>query len=158
MAASEESSEKLPATSRASRLTLHGAAARAWAVCAKDAAQELRRRIAIASVFFFAATALTLVSFAIGPFGLKPEDRVALNAAMFWIILFFSAATGLPRAFVREEESGTALALRRVAGGALVLAGKTLFNYALFLTIAAIIVPGFAILLEWQIVSLPGLI
>jgi len=131
---------------------------RAWAICAKDAAQELRRRIAIASVFFFAATALTLVSFAIGPFGLKPEDRVALNAAMFWIILFFSAATGLPRAFVREEESGTALALRRVAGGALVLAGKTLFNYALFLTIAAIIVPGFAILLEWQIVSLPGLI
>lgn len=131
---------------------------RAWAICAKDASQELRRRIAIASVFFFAATALTLVSFAIGPFGLKPEDRVALNAAMFWIILFFSAATGLPRAFVREEESGTALALRRVAGGPLVLAGKTLFNYGLFLAIAAVTIPAFAVLLEWQIASVAGLL
>ena len=129
------------------------AIARAWAITAKDAAQELRRKVALAAVFFFAATALTLVSYAIGPFGLKPEDRVAVNAAMFWIILFFSAATGLPRAFVREEETGTALALRRVAGAPLVLAGKTLFNYALFLAIATVIVPGFAILLEWQIAS-----
>ncbi len=130
-----------------------GAIARAWAITAKDAAQELRRRVALAAVFFFAATALTLVSYAIGPFGLKPEDRIAVNAAMFWIILFFSAATGLPRAFVREEETGTALALRRVASAPIVLAGKTLFNYALFLAIAAVTVPGFAILLEWQIAS-----
>jgi heme exporter protein B len=127
--------------------------ARAWAVTAKDAAQELRRRVALAAVFFFAATALTLVSYAIGPFGLRAEDRVAVNAAMFWIILFFSAATGLPRAFVREEETGTALALRRVAGAPIVLAGKTLFNYALFLAIAAVVVPGFALLLEWEIRS-----
>jgi len=126
---------------------------RAWAITAKDAAQELRRRVALAAVFFFAATALTLVSYAIGPFGLRPEDRVAVNAAMFWIILFFSAATGLPRAFVREEETGTALALRRVAGAPIVLAGKTLFNYALFLAIAAVVVPGFAILLEWEVAS-----
>jgi heme exporter protein B len=129
------------------------ALARAWAITAKDAAQELRRRVALAAVFFFAATALTLVSYAIGPFGLRPEDRVAVNAAMFWIILFFSAATGLPRAFVREEETGTALALRRVAGAPTVLAGKTLFNYALFLAIAAVVVPGFALLLEWDIGS-----
>ena len=70
----------------------------------------------VTAVFFFAATALTLVSYAVGPFGLKPEDRGPVNAALFWIILFFSAATGLPRAFVREEDTGTALALRRVAG------------------------------------------
>jgi len=129
------------------------ALSRAFAITAKDAAQELRRRVALAAVFFFAATALTLVSYAIGPFGLRPEDRVAVNAAMFWIILFFSAATGLPRAFVREEETGTALALQRVAGAPVVLAGKTIFNYALFLAIAAVVVPGFAILLEWEIGS-----
>src|SRR5262245_12152449 len=122
------------APSHVSRLTSHGSTfSRVLAIAGKDARQELRPRVALAAVFFFAATSLTLVSYAIGPFGLKPEDRVALNAAMFWIILFFSAATGLPRAFVREEESGTAYALRRVAGAPLVLAGKTLFNYALFL-------------------------
>ena len=97
---------------------------RSLAVCGKDAAQELRRRIAVASVLFFAAASLTLVSFAVGPFGLPPEARERVCSALLWVVLFFSAATGLPRAFVREEESGTALALRRVAPAAAVLAGR----------------------------------
>ncbi len=126
---------------------------RAWAICAKDAAQELRRRVAVASVFLFAVTALTLVSFAVGPFGLPAETRPALHAALLWILLFFSAATGLPRSFVREEETGTAVALRKVASGTTVLAGKTLFNFLLFLAIAAVTIPGFSILLEWQVGS-----
>lgn len=130
---------------------------RAWAITAKDAAQELRRRVALAAVFFFAATALTLVSYAVGPFGLTAEDRLPVQAALFWIILFFSAATGLPRAFVREEETGTALALRRVTSGLLVLSGKTLFNYGLFMAISAVVIPGFAILLEWSVAAPLGL-
>src|SRR4029077_20675671 len=89
---------------------LKGPLSRAWAVCSKDAAQELRRRIALASVFFFAATALTLVSFEIGTIGVPPEARGAVTSSLLWIILFFSAATVLPRAYVREEETGTALA------------------------------------------------
>lgn len=127
--------------------------ARAWAVCAKDAAQELRRRVAAASVFFFAATALALVSFAIGPFGVPAEARAAVNGSLLWIILFFSAATGLPRAFVREEELGTGIALRKLAPGIVVLAGKALFNFLLFLAIAALSVPAFALLLEWRVGS-----
>jgi len=125
--------------------------ARAWAVCAKDAAQELRRRVAAASLFFFAATALTLVSFAIGPFGVPEEARAGVNASLLWIVLFFSAATGLPRAFVREEEAGTGIALRKLVPGIVVLAGKALFNFLLFLAIAALSVPAFALLLEWRI-------
>jgi ABC-type transport system involved in cytochrome c biogenesis permease component len=78
-----------------------GILSRVWAVAAKDAAQELRRRIALASVFFFAATSLTLVSFAIGPLGVPAEARESVSSALLWIILFFSAATGLPRAYVR---------------------------------------------------------
>ena len=113
--------------------------------------------MAIASVFFFAATALTLVSFAVGPFGIPTDARDGLFAALLWIVLFFSAATGLPRAFVREEESGTALALRRVASGPLALAGKTAFNYVLFLAVAVAAVPAFSILLEWRVGSLAGL-
>lgn len=135
------------------RTTPLGFLPRAWAVCAKDAAQELRRRVAVAAVFFFAATALALVSFAIGPFGLPPEVRGRVDASLLWIILFFSAATGLPRAFVREEETGTGLALRKLAPGLVVLAGKTLFNFGLFLAIAAVSVPAFVILLEWRVAS-----
>jgi heme exporter protein B len=130
---------------------------RVWAIAAKDAAQELRRRVAAASIFFFAATAVTLVSFAVGPFGLPPEARDRVCGALLWIILFFSAATGLPRAFVREEETGTAYALRKVAPASLTLAGKTLFNYLLFLAIALVTVPALSILLEWRVGSAAGL-
>lgn len=130
-----------------------GFGARALAVCGKDAAQELRRRVAIASIFFFAATAIALVSFAVGPFGIPPDARAGVDAALLWVLLFFSAATGLPRAFVREEETGTGLALRKLAPGIVVLAGKSLFNFALFLAIAALSVPAFAILLEWHVGS-----
>jgi heme exporter protein B len=131
--------------------------ARALAVCSKDASQEFRRRVAIASVFFFVATTITLVSFAVGPFGIPPESRAGLDAALLWILLFFSAATGLPRAFVREEETGTGLGLRRLAPGVVVLAGKSFFNFGLFLAIAAISVPAFSILLGWEVGSLPAL-
>jgi len=142
-----------------SRFPIHGSpgfAARAWAICAKDLKQELRGRIAIVAVFFFAATALALVSYAIGPFGLPEEDRPALQAALLWIILFFAAATGLPRAFVREEETGTALALRKTVPATLVLAGKAMFNFLLFLAIAAVTIPGFLILLDWRVGSAPA--
>ena len=126
---------------------------RIHAVFAKDVSQELRRRVAIVAVFFFAATALALVSYAIGPYGLRAEDRPALQSALLWIVLFFAAATGLPRAFVREEETGTALALRKTVSASVVLAGKTLFNALLFLAVAAITIPGFALLLEWRVAS-----
>jgi heme exporter protein B len=123
----------------------------AWAVCVKDATEELRRRVAIVSVFFFAATAVTLVSFAmVGALALPPADRPPLQAALLWIILFFAAATGLPRAFVAEEESGTGLALRKTIPAAVVLAGKTLFNFLLFLAMAAVAIPGFLLLLDWR--------
>ncbi len=127
--------------------------ARVWAVCAKDARQELRRRIATLAVLFFAATALALTSYAIGPFGLPAADRPPLQAALLWIILFFAAATGLPRAFVQEEETGTGLALRKTLSGSLVLAGKSLFNFGLFLAIAAVVIPGFFLLLDWTVAS-----
>lgn len=72
-------------------------------------------------------------------------------SALLWVLLFFSAATGLPRAFVREEESGTALALRLVAPAAAVVAGKSLFNFVLFAAISAVTVPAFALLLGWRV-------
>ena len=124
-----------------------------WSICAKDATEELRRKVALVAVFFFAATALALVSYAIGPFGLPAEDRPPVEAALLWIILFFAAATGLPRAFVSEEESGTGLAIRKTVPAATVLAGKTLFNFLLFLAIAAVTIPGFLALLDAKLAS-----
>lgn len=135
-----------------------GLLSRAWAVCAKDAAQEGRRRIALGAVFFFAATSLALVAFAVGPFGVPEAARARLHAALLWIVLFFSAATGLPRAFVREEESGTAVALRLLAPASVIVAGKTLFNFFLLLAVAAATMPVFALLMDWRVASMPALL
>jgi heme exporter protein B len=140
------------------RSPVHGSVLSAvLAITRKDVVTELRKRTAIVAVLFFAVTALALVSFAIGPFGLPADDRPPVQAALLWIILFFAAATGLPRAFAHEEETGTALALRKTLPAPRVLAGKALFNYGLFLAIAAVTVPGFAVLLEARAGSPAGL-
>jgi heme exporter protein B len=140
------------ATVHGSRLTAHGLSA-IWAVFQKDVTQELRRKIALVAIIFFAATSLTLVAYAVGTFRLAPEDRPPLQAALLWIILFFAAATGLPRAFVAEEETGTGLALRKTVPAVFVLAGKSLFNFVLFLAIAAVTIPGFLLFLNWSVGS-----
>jgi len=124
-----------------------------WAVFQKDVTAELRRKVALVAILFFAATSLALVAYAVGAFRLPPEDRPPLQAALLWIILFFAAATGLPRAFVAEEESGTGLALRKTVPAVFVLAGKTLFNFVLFLAIAAVAIPGFLVFLNWTVGS-----
>lgn len=118
----------------------------AFAVFRRDARRELRRRTSIAAVLFFAAAALVLISFSLASVALLPADRARLDAGVLWILLFFSAASGLPRAFVREEEAGTALALRKVAAAEAALAGKFLFNFTLFAAIAAVAVPLFLLL------------
>jgi len=123
---------------------------RAGAVFLRDARRELRRRTTLAAVLFFATAALILISFSLASVALPPGDRAKLNAGILWILLFFSASSGLPRSFVREEESGTALALRKIAGGEAVLAGKFLFNFLLFAAIAAVAVPLFCLLQSWS--------
>jgi heme exporter protein B len=125
------------------------------AVLRRDALEELRRRVSVAAVLFFAAATLALISFSIGSVSLPPSDRARLNAGLLWILLFFSASTGLPRSYVREEETGSALALRKIAAGETVLAGKFLFNYVLFLLIAAAASPLFCLLLDWHLEN-PG--
>jgi len=122
----------------------------AVAVFLRDARRELRRRTTLAAVLFFAAASLILISFSLASVALPPGDRAKLNAGVLWILLFFSASSGLPRSFVREEESGTALALRKIARGEAVLAGKFIFNFLLFCAIAAVAVPLFCLLQTWS--------
>jgi heme exporter protein B len=54
---------------------------------------------------------------------------------------------------VAEEEAGTGLALRKTVPAVVVLAGKSLFNFVLFLAMALITIPGFLILLDWKVNS-----
>src|SRR5262245_4853735 len=103
------------------------------AVFSKDARSEFRTRAALNAIVLFALTTLMVISLSISAQGLSPGIKARVLASLLWIVLFFSAMSGLPRVFVKEEDSRTAMALRLAAVPNVVLAGKLLFNVALLL-------------------------
>ncbi|MGE5500216.1 MAG: heme exporter protein CcmB, partial [Syntrophothermus sp.] len=50
---------------------------------------------------------------------------------LLWVVIFFSAMSGLSRTFVSEEERGTVLTLHLIASPNTVLIGKLMFNLIL---------------------------
>ena len=106
----------------------------AWAVFRNDARLELRTRTALGALAMFVAAALILVRQALGAEPVSP----AVASAVLWIVVVFAGAVGLGRAFVAEEERGTALLLRLAAPPEAVYAGKLLFNVLLTLALAAL--------------------
>ena len=109
--------------------------------------------MAVNSLLLFAFSVLVLVGYAVGPTRLAPEDRPVVNSVLLWIVLFFSAMTGLSRTFVAEEETGTAAALRLTAPPAAVFLGKLLSNLVLLLVVSAFVVPLFLGLMSFGIAS-----
>lgn len=103
------------------------------AVFRKDVRSELRTRYALSTIGMFVLTSVALVAFATREQQLSRE----VSAALFWIVLFFSATTGLARSFVAEEERGTAVLLRISASATAVFFGKMLFNATLSLAVFA---------------------
>lgn len=128
----------------------------AAAVFVKDLRSEWRTRVALNALLLFAFSVLVLVGYAVGPTRLAPEDRPVVNSVLLWVVLFFSAMTGLARAFVHEEEGGTASALRLSAPPAAVFLGKLLANLALLVVVTALVVPLFLALMSFGIAA-PGL-
>ena len=117
------------------------------AVTGKDLRSELRTKYAINAIVMFAIITLAAVSFAVGVFALTPQ----LQAALLWIILFFSASSGLAQVFIKEEETKTVNALKISTSPLGVFLGKLLFNLTLLLILTIIIVPLFIALMSVKI-------
>lgn len=118
-----------------------GLVSKSLAVFAKDVRLELRSRYALNAILMFGITTLAVVSFSLGQANLPSN----LLAALFWIVMFFSAVSGLAQVFIREEEAGTSLALRLAAPADPVFIGKLLFNFVLLAVMTLIITPLFFI-------------
>ncbi|MGH8015303.1 MAG: heme exporter protein CcmB [Candidatus Zixiibacteriota bacterium] len=118
-----------------------GLVSKSLAVYVKDLRLELRSRSGLNAIFMFGVTTLALVSFSLGQSSLPPK----FLGALFWIIIFFSAMSGLSQVFVREEEAQTALTLRLTADPDAVFLGKLFFNFSLIIVMAAVITPLFFI-------------
>src|SRR5712692_10563846 len=118
------------------------------AVFGKDTRAEFRSRAAVNAILLFALTTLAVVSFSLSAQGLAPGIKARILASLLWIVLFFSAMSGLPRVFVKEEDSRTMMALRLSARPSVVFVGKLLFNVALLLAVTMAVVPLYLLLLE----------
>ena len=102
-------------------------------IISKDIRSELRTRYAINALLMFVIISVTTILFALHDEDITPE----ILSGMFWVVVFFTAMSGLSRIFVSEEERGTTLVLHLVASPSAVYAGKLLFNCLLTLVLAA---------------------
>lgn len=132
-------------------------AAEAAAVFAKEWRCELRTRIALNTLGLFAITTLVVTSVSLGPLGVSKAQGSALLPVLLWLILLFSVAAGLPRAFVQEEESQTATALRLSATPSALFCGKLLYALTLVGALEILITPVYVTIMNLQVAS-PGLL
>ena len=114
-----------------------------WAVFSKDLRLELRSRYAINMLLMFVLASILLVLFAAG----RDDISAQVQAGLLWVVILFSAAVGLGRAFIGEEERGTVLLLQLNTRGSMVYAGKLLFNFLLVLGVNLVAIVVFVVLL-----------
>ncbi len=106
---------------------------RVSAVVAKDVRSEVRNRYAINALVMFVLTAVSAIMFALR----SDSPSVETLSGMYWVVVFFSAMSGLSRIFVSEEERGTSLALRLSVSTDVLFAGKLIVNAGLTLLLTA---------------------
>lgn len=126
----------------------------AKAIWLRDLKSEFRTRYAINAILMFALTTLITVSFSIGSFRISEQDRPFLYATLLWIILIFSALSGLSRIFVKEEEAHTVDILKLSSRPIAIFLGKLFFNMTLLCLLELTIVPLFVILMGYNIENL----
>lgn len=122
---------------------------RVLALFLKDFKSELRTRYSLNALVMFAVITLTVVSFSIGMFSLSTK----VKSSLFWIVIFFSAMSGLAQVFIKEEEAKTSSLLKLVASSESIFAGKLFYNLVLLLFLEIIIVPLFIIMLGFSILN-----
>ena len=105
------------------------------AVFKKDLFSEIRTRYAINSLVMFVVITISVILFSVGNESV-PAD---LTGGLFWVVVFFTAMSGLARVFVSEEERGTTLTLRLLAKPSVIYLGKLLFNIVLIFSMNIVI-------------------
>jgi heme exporter protein B len=76
-----------------------------------------------------------------------------LTGGLLWVVIFFSAMSGLSRAFVSEEERGTTMTLHLIASPSTIFSGKLIFNLLLVFLMNFVITFLFFILFESFIIK-----
>lgn len=94
------------------------------AVLEKDLRSEIRTRFGITTLGLFVVTVVSLLAYSTAD---EPLDKPIVSG-MIWVLMFFTAMSGLGRGFLSEEERGTSLYLRLAAPTSSVYWGKLAGN------------------------------
>jgi heme exporter protein B len=110
----------------------------------KEFISEFRTRYALNALLMFVVTTLSIILFSIG----HESPTQDILAGTLWIVIFFSAMSGLSRTFVAEEERGTSLTLRLLTNSNSVYFGKLSYNFVLILSLSIIIAIAYLLLIK----------
>lgn len=102
-----------------------------YALFRKDVYSELRTRYALNALVMFVVVAVATILFALR----SDQPTSSVLAGLYWVVVFFTAMSGLSRTFVSEEERGTTMTLQLVANPSTVYFAKLIFNTALTLSL-----------------------
>ncbi len=106
-----------------------------YQIFVKELVSEFRTRYALNALLMFVVSTLAMAVFSLGDNGAPYE----ILCGMLWIIIFFSAMSGLSRTFVTEEERGTSLTLRLLTKATNVYIGKLIYNIVLITSLSVFI-------------------
>ncbi|MDF1611329.1 MAG: heme exporter protein CcmB [Stygiobacter sp.] len=122
---------------------------KSYSLYKKDWQSELRTRYAINALSMFILVTISVIMFSIG------SEKISeyLTGGLLWVVIFFSAMSGLSRAFVSEEERGTTLTLQLIASPSTIFSGKLLFNIVLVFLMNIAITILFSILFESFVIN-----
>jgi heme exporter protein B len=116
----------------------------AYHIFVKEIVSEFRTRYALNALLMFVVTTLSMILFSIG--SESPSQEIL--SGTLWIVIFFSAMSGLSRTFVAEEERGTSMTLRLLTGSNSVYVGKLLYNVILILVLSFLISIAYLIVIK----------
>lgn len=122
---------------------------KAYHLFKKDWESELRTRYALNALSMFILVTISVIMFSIG----SEKITEYLTGGLLWVVIFFSAMSGLSRAFVSEEERGTTLTLHLIASPSTIFSGKLLYNLILVFLMNFAITFLFIILFESFIIK-----
>lgn len=120
-----------------------------YALFRKDWQSELRTRYAINALAMFILITISVILFSIG----NEKITEYLTGGLLWVVIFFSAMSGLSRAFVSEEERGTTMTLHLIASPSTIFSGKLIFNLLLVFLMNLVITFLFYILFESFVIN-----
>lgn len=120
-----------------------------FAVFLKEFKSELRTRYSVFSLILFVITAITIIAVS----NTQENMSVSSSAGLLWVLMFFSAMTGLAKSFISEEERGTYLYLQLVSTPTAIYFGKMIFNIMLCILMNFLVLALFFLFVAQQDVN-----